>query len=217
MSSEAAELPVGAPLWIQVGDSAEAPRRSSAEVTDHDGDDLVISAPDDGSGSVPAPPVGSLLMLRWTTERGVYVCAATLAAVVPGSPPSWRLRPTAGVDRQQRRDYARASFTGPVLIVPTGTSPVAVVKGEMSDLSEGGLRAQLRGTPLAPGTAVEAHLELDSAPVTLRGHVLRSDPVDPATDSYEIVVALSVREESAARLRRAVLRQQMLERRERRQ
>lgn len=214
VNAEAATLQAGATVWIAAGDPSEDSPQAAAEVLHQDGEELVVSAPD-FAAAYAVPAVGSAVILRWTNERGVYACAATLTAVTDTVPRRWHLLPTAGVARKQRRDYARASFSGPVLIVPMGSGPVAVVKGEMSDLSEAGLRAQLGGSALPAGTPVEAHLVLDATPVALQGCVLRCDLVDPQTGRHEIVVTFAVPEDSAARLRRVVLRQQMQERRER--
>ena len=203
----------GALVWVDLVDGPELRQTSPARVLETDGEQLWISAPE-YDPSTPAVREGSPVTVRWTGERGIYLCPALLAAAATQTAEPWRVRLTGAVETLQRREYARASFGGPVALVPMGDGPVAVLQGELTDLSEGGLRANVHGAPLTAGTPVEVHLELDATPVTLPGQVLRSDAADDA-GIFETVVTFAVREVHASQLRRVVLRQQMLARRDR--
>lgn len=214
MTEQLRSVPADAELWVDVEQpDRPAAQNAPAHVTEYDGDELVISAPQyDVDAAAPQP--GKALVLRWTGDRGVHECRVALLSVAAGDPPSWRLRPIGPVERVQRREYVRAAFLQPLAIVPVDAeAPVAVVTGDLADLSEGGLRAHLRGAPLAAGTAVEVHLELESTPATLHGRVLRSDALETQPPTYETVVIFEVQEIHAARLRRVVLRQQAAVRR----
>jgi len=173
--------------------------------------ELLVVAPHVESASV-LPEPGALLLLGWTTERGIYTCRAVLVSVAPPPASGWCVRVAGAIEKVQRREYARAELVGAVAVVPHSGGPVRVVKGHLTDLSEGGLRAGLDG-PLVPGSAVEVHMELDSIPVALPGHVLRSTASAGAYPVFETVVTLALDEAHAAALRRVVLRQQLLARR----
>ncbi len=173
--------------------------------------EFLAIAPRHGGGSAVRP--GTPLLLRWTSDRGIYSCLAVLVSVASPPVDAWRVRAVGAVEKMQRREYARAEFVAPVVVVPLAAGPVSVVKGELADLSEGGLRAHLTGR-LAEGGAVEVHMVLESTPVTLFGRVLRSRP-RADSDSFETVITFIVREAHAAHLRRVVLRQQAQARRER--
>jgi hypothetical protein len=116
------------------------------------------------------------------------------------------------VQTTERRRFTRAQISAPIAVVPVADDLVRVVKGWLADLSEGGLRARLGGTPLAVGSPVEVHLELESVPLVLSGHVLRTGQVDVTSGTYEIVIVIDPGVH-AKRIRRVVLRQQQLARR----
>lgn len=210
MSVDASDILPGGLVWVDVAQPGVAADHAPARVTGRVGDELVLAVPH-GSHGADGPGRGAELMLRWTTERGVQRSPASLLSS-DSAGATWRVRLIGTVERVQRRQYARAPFSGPVAIVPLEARLARVVKGELADLSEGGLRAHVPGSPLTVGVAVEAHLVVDSVPAALRGAVLRSDLTCSSPPVYETVVTFTVGEAQAAMLRRIVLRRQMSER-----
>lgn len=212
MTSEAVDSSVGGPLWVDIEEPTEEVLRQFTAAAGSGESQLVIPS---SASDRAVPRAGAALMLRWSGGRGVCSCAAVMVAVQPGAPkPAWKVRIVGSLENRQRREYARASFVAPVLVVPVEDGLVQVVKGELTDLSEGGLRARLRGA-LTPGGGVEVHLDLDGASALLSGTVLRSDPDVVERGIYESVVAFAINESQATRLRRMVFRQQVLARQKR--
>ncbi len=198
-------------VTVDVGDrDAEIAVGVPSRVEDFAGADMLISAPPH-AGDL-GTRAGMPLRLHWTGPRGVHELPCLLVRVTHDQVTRWRVRPTGPVCLDQRRHHVRSPFAGSVVVIPTTTGLVGVVTGLLDDLSAGGLRAQLSGVPLEPGSYVEVHVELEMVPLVLAGEVLRSGPVDPDTSSYECVLMFDSGAD-ADRICRAVMHQQMLARR----
>lgn len=173
--------------------------------------DLLIAAPR-FTGDLDPVRAGLPVLLRWVGPRGALSLATELVEVRRGQLTIWRVRPVGQVLISQRRDFARAPLSTPITLVPVVEELVLVTTGSLVDLSEGGLRARVSGRPFISGTAVEAHLELEGVPVTFEAQVLRSGDFDRTSETHEVVL-LIVAGPHGERIRRVVLRQQMLARR----
>jgi len=198
-------------LLVDVGEpGSEVALAVPSRVEGEDGADLLIAAPRwRGDLSICA---GTPVLLRWTGRRGVYELAGELVDVLRGRVTRWRVRPVGSVQTTERRRFTRAHISAPIAVVPVADDLVRVVKGWLADLSEGGLRARLEGTPLAVDSPVEVHLELESVPLVLSGQVLRTRDVEVTSGTYEVVIVIDPGVH-AKRIRRVVLRQQQLARR----
>ena len=173
--------------------------------------DLLIAAPR-FTGDLDPVRAGLPVLLRWVGPRGALSLATELVEVRRGQLTIWRVRPVGQVLISQRRDFARAPLSTPIQLVPVTAEASRTTMGWLSDLSEGGLRARVDGLPLLTDAVVEARFQLEEELVTLLGTVLRSGPVDTKSKTYEIVVLVEAGRH-ADRIRRVVLRQQLLARR----
>lgn len=187
-----------------------APSRVEDREDDAAGARLLVGAPT-FDGDVDAVP-GSRVLVRWADRRGLRVLVSHIEEVRRSGGTRWLLRVEGDVMVLQRRQYARAAVPGRVAVVPRHDTLTSVVTGRVLDLSEGGARLVLETcVPLEPGGAIEVHLSLDDFEAVLVGTVIR---VDPGRDGRgEAAVAFDEPVAVADEIRRAVLRQQLLERR----
>jgi hypothetical protein len=199
-------------LLVDIGrPGSEIALGAASRVEGRVGGDLLIAAPR-FEGDLEAGVAGLPVLMRWTGPRGMYSQETELVGVLRGQVTTWRVRPVDPVRIVQRRSYARASLSTPIALIPVAAEAVLVITGWLNDLSEGGLRARVSGVPLAAGTLVEARLELEKVPVVIVGSILRLGHVDRTRKTHEIVALLDAGRH-ADRIRRVVLRQQMLARR----
>lgn len=187
-----------------------APSRIEDREDDAQGPRLLVGAPS-FDGDLQVVP-GTRVLVRWADRRGLRVLAAHIEEVRRSGGTRWVLRVEGDVMVMQRRQYARAAVPGRVAVVPRQETLTSVVTGRVLDLSEGGARLLLETcVPLAPGGAVEVHLSLEELEAVVVGTVIR---VEPGRDGRgEAAVAFDEPVAVADEIRRAVLRQQLLERR----
>jgi hypothetical protein len=190
---------------------SEIAASAASRVEGYEGGDLVIAAPG-FEGDLQTDVQGLPVLVRWTGPRGVFSLETELVEVRRGLLTTWRVRPVGPVQISQRRNYVRAPLFTAIQLVPVTEEASRTTMGWLSDLSEGGLRARVDGLPLLNDAVVEARFQLEEELVTLLGTVLRSGPVDTKSKTYEIVVLVEAGRH-ADRIRRVVLRQQMLARR----
>jgi hypothetical protein len=198
-------------LRLDLGPESELAASAASRVEGYEGTDLVIAAPG-FEGDLEAVVLGLPVLIRWTGPRGVFSLETELVEVRRGLLTTWRVRPVGSVQISQRRNYVRAPLFTAIQLVPVAAEAARTTMGWLSDLSEGGLRARVDGVPLVADAVVEARFELEQELVKLTGVVLRSGPVDTTTKTYEIVVLVEAGKH-ADRIRRVVLRQQLLARR----
>ncbi|MGN6087871.1 MAG: PilZ domain-containing protein [Actinomycetales bacterium] len=187
---------------------------SRVEAVEHDPSHsaprLVIAAPG-FVGDLVTLVDGMPLLVRWTGSAGVFEVSGRLESVAAEGVKVWRVELVGDIRRTERRRYARASSSTPLRLVPLRDTPVVVLAGWVSDLSEGGLRGRVSGR-VAPGERVRAHVTLDERQLQADGHVIDVREGDRHGE-LELVVRFEepVREEDL--IRRWVLRQQVLARR----
>lgn len=211
------ELPdVNALLHVDVGLGATG---LPSRVQDLVAGDLVIAAPS-YRGDVELPAPGQTLLLHWTGPRGIHaltVCFAGLDRVGRGQLSHWVVSPVGDVELVQRRRFVRTAVEESVALVPRDAVLTSVAGGWLIDLGEGGIRARFDApSPLAPHTRVEIHLTLRDTVVTLVGCVLRCTPVEQTDGSrvFEAVITFEPTEHQGDLIRRTVLHQQVLARRQ---
>jgi hypothetical protein len=199
-------------LLLDIGNlNAELAVGAASRVEGDHAGDLLIAAPG-FTGDLHAVVTGLPVLLRWVGPRGVHSLATELVEVRRAQLTTWRVRPVGQVLILQRRDFARAPLHTPIAFVPVVADVVLVTTGSLVELGEGGLRARVTGRPLIIGTEVLARLELEGVPIGFEGNVLRSALIDRTAEIHEVVVLITAGR-NGERIRRVVLRQQMLARR----
>jgi hypothetical protein len=199
-------------LRLDLRNSGEEIAESAASrLEGYEGSDLLIAAPG-FQGDLETEVFGLQVLVRWTGPRGVFSLETEVIEVRRGLLTTWRVRPVGQVQISQRRNYVRAPLFTAIELVSVATETPVSTTGWLSDLSEGGLRARVDGDPLVADTVVEARFVLEEEPIALVGSVLRSGPVDATSKTHEVVVLIDAGKH-ADRIRRVVLRQQLLARR----
>ncbi|MGQ7297324.1 PilZ domain-containing protein [Quadrisphaera sp. KR29] len=213
--------PLGSPARL-VEAGQDRPR--AVVVEDVDGDAVAVSAPVPRRGELEPPREGDPFELSWPGPRGLVAVPVVLRGRVREGVPLWWLQVAGGADVRQRRSFVRAgaSLPFPARVVLEWQLPEpGSAAGELQDLSEGGLRAHLRGGdgPDCPeGAAVAVRLTLvdvahgaadavEGVEVTeheLFGTVLRSGRLPQDPDACELVVQLHHDAAQADALRRLV-------------
>lgn len=162
------------------------------------------------------PEAGSAIAVSWTTDGGAYTVPTELTeSVRDGIVALWVLAPLDEATRSQRRAHFRVPVDG------TGTLTVAgagVITGSMVDVSEAAVRFRLAPEDaelLHDGTSVSTAFSVRAEPFELWATVLRSWPStrangDPAVD---VVLVLALAEPQARELRRALMAEQVHQRR----
>lgn len=120
-------------------------------------------------------PIGTPLVLRWTTAAGRHELTGRLGRPVWDRMPLWEVDVLHDPTVFQQRAYARVPDVLPVQVRQAGHRWEAVAV----DLSEGGARCSVRhgGTLLVTGGA-ELHLSLEERPLVLQAEVLSLEPHD---------------------------------------
>jgi c-di-GMP-binding flagellar brake protein YcgR len=203
---------------------AETDERPSRVESDDDGL-LALAAPWHAAALAPGP--GEPLAVRWSTLRGLCEVTATLVSVDRENAVAlWRVQTEGEIRVLQRRRFARADATAPVMIAPLladtdcHAQPEAVM-ATLTNLSEGGARVRVDGVAtlekagLTPDGEVELRMSLGAVIVRVVGIVIRITPDVPRTarDAAEVVVSFDAPDNAADLIRRFVMHQQVLARR----
>jgi hypothetical protein len=206
---------------VVLGEDDERPSRVESE----DDGLITVAAPWHAASLAPGP--GEPLAIRWPSVRGICEITATLVAVERENTVAlWRVQTQGEIRILQRRRFARADASVPVMLAPVpadaeATAPPEPVTATAVNLSEGGARcridrlAELVGRGLAEDGEVDLQISLDDTVVRVVGVVIRITPELPWTpkDAAEIVIAFDPPEHDGDTLRQFVLHQQVLARR----
>ena len=165
------------------------------------------------------PASGTALDLTWTSDGGAYSVPVRLVDTVrDGLVALWVVEPQGETTRAQRRAHFRLMLDGEVAVALAAGPASEVVAGHLVDVSEGALR--FRATPaegerFPVATAVATVFEIRQDRFELEGRVLRSWPSTRANgdDACDVVVVLDLSEPQARDLRRALLAEQVQQRR----
>ncbi|MGC9669187.1 PilZ domain-containing protein [Planosporangium sp. 12N6] len=186
-----------------------------------DGRTVVVAAP--FNETVEIPDIGSMLKLGWVAgPRGRYVVDAKLTSTsrVEGVPMRcWTLALESAPEINQRRRFVRAGGGESVRVRLKDRDDV-VINGSASDISEGGVRFRVQGAKpddpnrvkLDNGVPVSVVVHLDEDMLDADGAVLRTIE-DQVAHTVDMIVTLRLTERQAERVRRYVMRQQVLARR----
>jgi c-di-GMP-binding flagellar brake protein YcgR len=165
------------------------------------------------------PDSGTPLELIWTSEGGAYsVPVLLLQTVRDGLVAQWVVEPQGETTRAQRRAHFRVTLDGDVAVTLADGPASEVVAAHLVDVSEAALRFRVTPTeaePFLDGTGVHAVFEVRQERFEFEGRVLRSWASarvngDAATD---VVVVTQLSEPQARDLRRALLAEQVQQRR----
>lgn len=120
-------------------------------------------------------PIGSTLVLRWTTAAGRHELTGRLGRQLWDRMPLWEIDVLCDPTVFQQRAFARVPDVLPVEMRQAGHR----WEGVAVDVSEGGARCSVRhgGTLLVSGGA-ELHLSLEERPLVLQAEVLSLEPHD---------------------------------------
>lgn len=120
-------------------------------------------------------PIGTTLVLSWTTVAGRHELTGRLARKLRDRMPLWEIDVLRDPTVFQQRAFARVPDVLPVEMTQAGSRWEAVAV----DLSEGGARCSVRhgGTLIVVGGA-ELHLTLEGRPLVLQVEVLSLEPHD---------------------------------------
>lgn len=153
-------------VLVRVGDD-EADVASRVE--DVDGEDVVLAAPLRPEGGPVEGSVGMAVRVRWAGPVGPSTIVGVLVGASASPVPVWRVRPISFSSSPQRREHVRGAFDGAVTI----RGGEAAAAGELLDLSEGGLRAEVAGEPaLHAGDHVVAGFAVDGLGVLATAEVV---------------------------------------------
>lgn len=164
------------------------------------------------------PAAGATLELTWTSEGGAYsVPVQLLETVRDGLVALWVVAPQGETSRAQRRAHFRLTLDGEVTVTPAD-APAGAVTGHLVDVSEAALRFRVTPTEaerFADGSGVLTVFDIRQDRFELEGSVLRSWPSTRANgdDATDVVVELVLSESQARELRRALLAEQVQQRR----
>ncbi|MDT4986351.1 MAG: hypothetical protein QOI74_445 [Micromonosporaceae bacterium] len=197
-----------------------------SRVESFDGPTVWVAAP--LSGTVETPYLGSPVSLRWSAgTRGRYLAEASLRATDRPAGTAlnrWNL----SLDRppviDQRRQFVRAGGGELVVLQPRWSD---ALPGRVTNFGEGGLLCRLptealaRGE-LAIGDPVGVLVRFDDESFTVDGWVLRVEGnrvgdnrvgADRPTHLVDVTVTYQLTDQDADRVRRYIMRQEMLTRR----
>ena len=143
----------------------------TSRIEDLLGGSIVLAGPTTpGAAPIAARPGGGV-RVTWQTPRGPAHRAVVIAGTEAGSRPSWTVAPSGTVEVEQRRDYARAPLTEPLLLSTDGRELAAT----MVDLSEGGMSCVVftAGAP-ATGAAVRTVVDVGGVSLPVVASVVRT-------------------------------------------
>jgi c-di-GMP-binding flagellar brake protein YcgR len=174
-----------------------------------DNGDLLVAAPLVGRRTLPT--AGDGFDVQWAAARGALSLPVRFRSAESDRVPVWRLAPNGPARLVQRRQYARATANGTVLIRPARPDLTDTVLAAVVDVSEGGVRCRVVEHSIRTGEEVEVHLDLDNELFVLAGRVLRLTADPPGHE--EAVIVFQAPERHADRIRRYVFNRQLHERR----
>ncbi len=168
-----------------VGDRVEVvavpgPTQAVTRVEDSTDAELVVGIGVDADGRRVRLGLGAGVVVWWTVPDGSVRCRPYAVADVRGGPaPVWALHPTAAASGGDRRATPRVEMEVPVGLL----TPLGMVLGATTDISEGGLRALFAAPPTTGfgdatqpfaeiGELVTLALVLGGARTELRSRVL---------------------------------------------
>lgn len=156
---------MSAQVWPQAGQSVTVKLPGSSPLLCAVVDDvaaselLVLREPfrEDGSGP-DLLPLGSMVLLRWTSPAGSHELTASLASIGQQPVTTWVLVPVATPHVAQRREFSRASDALRARLHRADGSWNTIVY----DLGEGGARCVVPSADdLCAGDQVELHVALE--------------------------------------------------------
>jgi len=116
-------------------------------------DELVLGVGTDARGRKVRLGLGSVVLVWWVSPDGaIRYRPYDVADVRGGGYPTWVLRPAGAASEGDRRASPRVSMAVPVGLL----TPIGMLLGETTDVSEGGLRALFAAAPTA-GHGVLVH------------------------------------------------------------
>jgi hypothetical protein len=174
------------------------------------GDSIAVAAPLNGTLEPPEP--GEPIAVRWSAgTRGRWVVPTSLLSIRRPKGKGlafWNLRLEREPELHQRRQFARGGGGAPVLLENSWSGALS---GDLSDISEGGLRCRFPYANLRPGETVTVNVPLGGDRLRVNGWVLRVTE-DNASRSTDVVVTFDLPEHDAGMVRRYVIQQQILAR-----
>jgi c-di-GMP-binding flagellar brake protein YcgR len=210
-----ADLPeVNSLLYITVKD--ELNHRSRVE--DRDGALLTVAAPI-GAGDVEIPEDGSELTVFWTGTRARYVLPVRMMGRTRGHPARWHLLALTDPIRKTRRRFVRGGGGGPIELVPKTVEirerrAADAVRGQVIDISEGGVRCRVAQADLVPGDPVVVRVQLGDCSLQILGRITSQRP-EPDQPGVDVIVTYHPSEADAQVIRRYVFQWEIAERRRR--
>lgn len=169
-------------VQVEVVGVSGAPQ-ASTRVDSSAAHELVLGIGTDTTGRRVRLGLRAEVLVWWAAPDGVTRYRPyEVADVRGGEYPTWVLRPAGPASEGDRRATPRVSMEVPVGLV----TPIGMVLGETTDVSEGGLRAVFTAPPTAgfgdvvqpfpePGDLVVLAVVLGGSRVELRSRVLQSD------------------------------------------
>ncbi|HYH48765.1 MAG TPA: PilZ domain-containing protein [Acidimicrobiia bacterium] len=167
---------------------------------------LHVAVPQDPAELRPVDRPADFVAVRWTSDRGVGMLEAAIAASTrAGIVPAWELVTRGEPALFQRRRFARV----PVILPARAVSRRGAWGVTILDVAEGGIRCLAsQRAPFDPGEAVEVSFEVDGRALTTRAEVVRSGL---APGGVTIVFRfIDLPRSDADRLRRFVFRQELV-------
>lgn len=194
----------GDAIGAGVGGLPPAPGRATLVLPDGTSSTVVLEAVVTGivvltapryAGDLEPPHPGTPMTLTWCSPRGRHEVGLVMAEHLPGRVPLWRLLLTGDPESHQRRSFARARGTVPLLVTWSASTALvpmddaAVPSGpESSDPLAAGTTP---GEPLPPVTRPASSIDISEAAVLCRLH----DGVpDQHVDGDAVAVALHLPE-----------------------
>lgn len=204
-------LPV-ADTTVRIRDAAGRLWESRVETSGPDG--VTVGRPLD-LPSEGAPALGDTIEISWHTDGASYQLPTELVGTGrDGRVALWVLAPRGEALRLQRRAHFRVSYAAQVVL----GVPQKLVIGHLVDVSEAAVRCRIspEDVPVVEdGTSLTVTFSIRETRFELAGTVLRNWSTErPSGESaLDVVVMLDVTEAQAMALRRALLAEQVRQRR----
>lgn len=167
---------------------------------------ILVAVPQDPAQARPVDRPVDFVAVRWTTDRGVGMLEATIAAVTrAGIVPAWELVARGEPALFQRRRYARV----PVVLPGRAVGRRGAWGLTILDVAEGGIRCLAsQRAPFDPGEPVEVSFDVDGSLLTTKAEVVRWGL---APGGVTIVFRfIDLPRSDADRMRRFVFRQELV-------
>jgi hypothetical protein len=174
------------------------------------GSTIAVAAP--LNGTLEPPEIGAPIALRWSAgARGRWVAGTSLLSIRRPKGKGlayWNLQLDREPELHQRRQFARGGGGVPILLENSWSGALS---GELTDISEGGLRCRFPYANLRPGETVAVDVPLGPDRLLVNGWVLRVTE-NSAARATDVVVTFDLPEPAAGMVRRYVIQQQILAR-----